>query len=124
MAESEETPNRKSPQDSFTYRRGTWWPLWALFIVPFLFVFLPLYRFIKNEVQWKAAWLTVLVCEIVLFSGEYYDLKRGHWVYNEARIFGPKILGVPIEEPLLYYLFCPLIIICIFHLCRYILKKK
>lgn len=99
----------------FSYRRGTWWPLWALFLVPFMFVFWPLYKWVRAEVNWKAAWISVLIFEVILMIAESYAIKRGHWVYNENRIFGPKVFGVPIEEPLLYYLFCPLMVICIYH---------
>lgn len=115
MAEDTEQPEKLAPEGGFRYRKGVWWPLWALLMVPFLGVFLPLYRFVRAEVNWKAAWMTVAVFEALLMFAEYYSLQRGHWVYNESRIFGPKIFGIPIEEPLIYYLFSPLIIISIFH---------
>lgn len=102
----------------FTFRKGKWAPLWALFMVPFLVIALPLYRFVRAEVDWAAAWITVIVFEALLMPVEWYSLGRGHWVYNEARILGPKVFGIPIEEPLLYYLFSPIIIICIFHAFR------
>lgn len=124
MPEPEPKPEKLTLKGWFTYRRGIWWPLWALLMVPFLFVFLPLYRFVKKDVHWKAAWLTVAVVEVVLMTAESYSLKRGHWVYNEARIFGPRIFGVPIEEPLLYYLFSPLIIISMFHAVKKFLDRK
>ena len=114
MAESDDSPiERKNGR--FEYAKGKWVPWWALLFIPFLVVFGPLYRFVKTEVNWKAAWLTVLVCEAVMMVAEWYSLKRGHWVYNEQRIFGPKVFGIPIEESLLYYLFSPLIIISIYH---------
>lgn len=99
----------------FKYLRGKWVPLWALLKIPFLLLFIPLYRAVKDDVNWKAAWATVAVFETVLMTAEWYSLKRGHWVYNEARILGPKVFGIPIEEPLLYYLFPPLIVICLMH---------
>ncbi len=122
MTDDDKQPKRQ-PDGKFEYKKGTWWPLWALFMVPFLLVFKPLYSFVKKEVNWKAAWLTVLVFEAVMMAAEYYSLKRGHWVYNENRIFGPKVFGVPIEEPLLYYLFSPLILISLFHFFKKKLQK-
>ncbi|MCB4757029.1 MAG: lycopene cyclase domain-containing protein [Elusimicrobia bacterium] len=107
----------------FEYRKGRWIPLWAILIVPFLILFEPLYRYVKDEVNWKAAFGTVVIFELLLLCAEYYSLKRGHWVYNEARILGPKIFGIPIEEPLLYYLFPPLIIISLMHGVKKVLRK-
>lgn len=118
-------PPRLNPDTKrFEYRRGKWWPLWALLKIPFLILFYPLYKYVKDEVNWTAAWLTVATFEVLLFCAEYLSLQRGHWVYNEARILGPKILGIPIEEPLLYYFFPPLIIISLFHLFKKKFGKK
>lgn len=115
MATEDEDQVTQDEKGAFTWKKGKWAPLWALFMVPFLLVALPLYRWVRTEVSWAAAWITVAVFEMLLMPVEWYSLGRGHWVYNEARILGPKIFGIPIEEPLLYYLFSPLIIICIYH---------
>lgn len=114
----------RTPDGGFEWKKGKWWPLWSLFMVPFLLVFLPLYRAVRQEVNWFAAWGTVLVFEAIMLPAEWYALRRGHWVYNEQRIWGPKIFGIPIEEPLLYYLFSPLILICLMHFIRMKLQKK
>lgn len=114
MANDEDGVTQDS-KGAFEYRKGKWAPLWALFMVPFLLIALPLYRWVRREVNWKAAWITVVLFELLLMPVEWYSLRRGHWVYNEARILGPRVFGIPIEEPLLYYLFSPLIIIFIFH---------
>lgn len=115
---------RRREGGGFEYNKGKWWPLWGLFMVPFLFLLKPLIRIVREDVNWKAAWLTVITFEIVLMGAEYAALQRGHWVYNEARIFGPKIFGIPIEEPLIYYLFAPIFIVCLFHAVnKYLIKK-
>jgi len=97
------------------FKKGKWWPLSALLIIPFMFLFLPLYRVVRSEVNWKAAWATVILFEVVMFLAEAFSISRGHWVWNESRIFGYKIWGVPIEEPLIYYWFPIIFVIALFH---------
>ena len=107
-----------------TYASGAWWPAWALFITPFLAVFFFMYRAFKEDVNWRAAFATVALFEVVVFPWEHYALARGHWVYNAARILGPKWWGVPIEEPLLYYFFSPLIMITVMQAIQKAFHKK
>lgn len=123
MFRRDEVPTR-GRDGLFRFRSGRWMPLWALLMVPYLLLFVPLYRFVRGTVNWKAAWVTVAVFEALLMPAERYSLRRGHWVYNDARILGPRVFGVPVEEPLLYYLFSPLIIISIFHGFRKHLLKR
>lgn len=116
-------PPENQPQEDekgFSFRKGKWWPLWSLLLVPFLGLLLPMYRAVRDDVNGKALWLTILVFELLLLPAEWYALTRGHWVYNEARIWGPKVLGIPLEEPLLYYFFPPIFTAALFH---FILKK-
>lgn len=119
-----ETNSADRSDGTFSYRKGKWWPLWSLLLVPFLIILIPLYRAVREDINWKATWLTVLVFEAVLLPAEWYALTRGHWVYNEARIWGPKIFGIPIEEPLLYYFFSPIFLICLLHLVLRIVQSK
>lgn len=97
---------------------------WDILYLPFLAAFWWLYHAFRRRVSWRAAWLTVLVFEGVVFPAEVFSVHRGHWVYNEARILGPRLLGVPIEEPLLYYLFSPLIIVTVFEAWRALLGRR
>ena len=99
----------------FRYREGAWYPAWALLLVPFIGLGLALCRVVGKAVDWKAALGAVMVFEAVVLPAESRCLRRGHWIYNESRILGPRVFGVPVEEPALYYLFSPLIIISIFH---------
>ncbi|MFA6092252.1 MAG: lycopene cyclase domain-containing protein [Elusimicrobiota bacterium] len=107
----------------FEYKKGDWRPDWPNLLLPFLAVFMLLYRFAKEHVDWRAAFCVVGLFECVVFPAEIFSVHRGHWVYNEARIWGPRVFGVPIEEPLLYYLFCPLIIITVMQAIRLALVK-
>jgi lycopene cyclase domain-containing protein len=125
MPDQDENTGPQKTSRGFEYTKGKWVPWWAILFIPFLILLQILYHPIKDQVNWRAAWLTVLVFEVMCVFAEHYQLQRGHWVYNEARILGPKIWGLPIEEPFLYYLFSPLVMICIFHTVkRYIAKKE
>lgn len=108
----------------FNYDNGRWWPAWALLLLPYLLWLFRLCRGTMDRINWRAAFATVIVFEFVLGSAEVYSVSRGHWVYNEARIWGPKLLNVPIEEHLLYYLFPPLIVIAAMHDIRRRLEEK
>ena len=47
----------------------------------------------------------------------------GFWVYNTERLLGPEIWGVPIEEPLIYYLLPPIMVVMAFELVTGLLNK-
>ncbi|MBI4052045.1 MAG: hypothetical protein HY400_06030 [Elusimicrobia bacterium] len=101
-----------------------WWSVSAILILPFVLIFIPLYRSVRYEVNWRAAFSMVAVFEVVMFLAEHYSLSRGHWIYNDSRIWGVKIWGVPIEEPLIYYLFPPLFVVTLLHALRKGLQTK
>ena len=105
------------------YWAGPVFPWWATLLLPFLVVLWFLYKAAKDRVNWKAAFATVAVFELVVFPAEIFSVSRGHWVYNDAKIWGPKLFGVPIEEPLLYYIFPALIVITAFHAIRMRLER-
>ena len=108
----------------FQYSEGQWWPAWALLIVPYLLWLLGLCRKTMDRVNWPAAFATVAVFELVVGTSEIYSVSRGHWVYNDARLWGPKLFNVPIEEHLLYYVFPPLLVICGMHAIRMALEQR
>jgi len=96
------------------YARGKKWPAWALLAVPFALVMVPLYQAAKRRVHWLACILTVVVFEAIMIPVEHNSIIRGHWVYNENRILGPLFWDIPIEEPLIYYLLPPILVILIY----------
>ncbi len=108
----------------FYFKKGFWIPLTVILALPFVLIFIPLYRAARTEVHWKAVFATITVFEIVMFLSEHFSLSRGHWVWNEARILGPKIWGVPIEEPLLYYWFPVIFVITLLHAIRKAIKNR
>lgn len=105
-----------------TYARGKKWPAWALLAVPFILVMVPIYQTVKHRVYWMACALTVLVFEVIMIPVEHNSIMRGHWVYNEHRILGPLVWGIPIEEPLIYYFLPPIFVILMFELVSGLLK--
>ncbi len=116
--------DKEQESQQITYRKGKWWPASALLIIPFMLIFIPMGRAMRKEVNWKAVLGTVLTFEVVMFLAEVFSLARGHWVWNESRIFGYKIWGVPLEEPLLYYWFPAVFVITLFHVIFTWLEKK
>jgi len=92
------------------YARGAQWPAWALLAIPFLLVMVPLYHAVRRRVRWAACVQAVMVFEVVMLPVEHHSILRGHWVYNTNRILGPLVWGIPIEEPLLYYLLPPMLV--------------
>ena len=107
----------------FYFNEGEWFPWWAVLFLPFLFWLYILHRRTRHVINWRAAWLTVIIFEIVLGATEAFSVSRGHWVYNEARIWGPRWFNVPIEEHLLYYPFSSLIVISAMYSVRLSLAK-
>lgn len=105
------------------YKKARWFPAWPTLLLPFLVAFWFLYRAARHKVNWRAAFATVAVFELVCFPAEIFSVSRGHWIYNDARIWGPRWFHVPVEEMLLYYLFSPLIIITIMQAVRVALER-
>lgn len=99
-----------------TYARGKRWPASALLAVPFILIMVVLYPAVKRLVCWRACWLTVLTFELYMLPIEAFAVRWGLWVYNTERILGPTVLGVPIEEPLIYYLLPPIFVAMLYEL--------
>lgn len=98
-----------------TYRRGAKYPAWMLIALPFI----ALTGFLLKRVRglhWPSLLATVLLFEAALLFVEHNSVMIGHWVYNQNRILGPEVWGIPIEEPLIYYLFPPIMVVVVFHL--------
>ncbi len=96
-----ETNNTKVNEDNTSsYSRGKKAPVWiwvAVFVIIFGAV---LYRFFRGS--WKAVLATTLIFLCIAYPNELYSLHSGFWVYNQNRMLGPWVLGVPIEEWIMY----------------------
>lgn len=91
------------------------WPATVILAVPFMLLFVPLYKAAKTRVNWRAALAMVATFEILMICAELFSVSRGHWIWNPNRTLGVMFFGVPIEEPLLYYWFPPLFVVVLMH---------
>ncbi len=114
-----------NPEDSNNApKKESKWPASALLTVPFFFVLVPLYKAAKEELAWRGLLLTIFVFEIGMFFTERFSISREHWIYHDAKLLGPKIDGVPIEEPFIYYWLSPVVVILLFLAIRRHLEKR
>lgn len=111
------------PDGKPTYERGKRYPAWALIAIPFIFLIPFLIKKCK-DVCWRSVFCTIFVFQFLLLFVEHNSIMKGHWVYNKARILGPTIWQIPIEEPLIYYLFPPVLVILLFHFFINVLQSK
>lgn len=114
---------RRGPDGQPSYQRGRRYPAWALIAAPFLALTAFLATRAKG-VSLKSLLLLVLLFEITVIVVEHNSVMIGHWVYNRNRILGLTVWGVPIEEPLIYYLFPPIMVVIVMHLVAGFLKKR
>lgn len=94
--------NGTSPESSSPskYKRGTKFPVW-IWVVAFVLVALAVaYVFFRGS--WKAVLATTAVFVCVAYPNELYSLSQGYWVYNQNRMIGPWLFGVPVEEWAMY----------------------
>lgn len=120
MPEPEISTNHDSQP---TYARGKKFPAWLLIALPFVVLIKFVLPYAKG-ICWKSMALTIVLFEIALFFVEHNSIMRGHWVYNTNRILGITIWNIPIEEPLIYYLFPPLMVVVIYHCVSNLMRKK
>ncbi len=105
-------PQDKAKQAATAQRR---FPVTVILAVPFALIFMPMYRAARERVNWKAALAMIATFEALMICAELFSVSRGHWVWNPNRTLGVHFLGVPIEEPLLYYWFPPLFVVVLMH---------
>ncbi|HBU70437.1 MAG TPA: hypothetical protein DEE98_08685 [Elusimicrobia bacterium] len=112
----------------FRYARGAKWPAWFILALPFLIIYVYVYFKTRKYINWTAALAMIIFSEIMLTITEHICITRGHWVYNDNRILGPRIWGIPIEEPLIYYwipqLFVVFTMLIIYNYLRKRARKK
>ncbi len=98
-----------------TYSRGKKTPAWFLIGLPFLIaIWIALYKHLVKNIDWTATILTVLLFEFTCLYVEHTALMRGFWVYNENKIFGPRVWNVPIEEVFIYYIWPIIMVVMLF----------
>ena len=105
-----EKPEFDKKKDIPGYERGMRIPAWFGLAIPFLALMAVLFRHVKN-LSFKSALGVIVIFEIGTLLIEHHAVVNGHWVYNRAKLLGPLVWDVPIEEVVIYYLFPPLFVI-------------
>lgn len=82
------------------YKRGSKVPVWAMVVLFVLTCMAVGYIFFRGA--WRAVLGTALVFLCVAYPNELYSLSRGYWVYNNSKMIGIWVLGVPVEEWFMY----------------------
>lgn len=115
---------RRDIKGIFRYVRGARWPAWFILAIPFILLFIFVLSKTRKKINWTAAIGMLIISEIMLMIVEHISVQRGHWVYNENRIIGIRIWGVPIEEPLIYYWIPQLFVVATMLFVHTRLRKK
>lgn len=118
-----EQPDFDKKQNIPGYERGKRFPAWFGIAVPFLALMGVLFKYVKNF-SYLSAFGVIIVFEIGTLFIEHHAVVNGHWVYNRAKLLGPLVWDVPIEEVVIYYLFPPLFVIFIMLLFNQIFLKR
>ncbi len=119
-----EQPEFDKKQGIPGYERGKRFPAWFALALPFLALMGVLFKHVKN-LSLKSALGVIIIFEVGTLFIEHHAVVNGHWVYNRAKLLGPLVWEVPVEEIVIYYLFPPLFVIIIMLLFyQYFSKQK
>ncbi len=95
---------------SYAYREGQkrlyliWW------VVGTLVEIAAVAPWVWRQVNWRALAMTSGLFLALIFGVENLALYWGWWVWNESELWGPKVLLVPLEEFMLYFLVVPSVV--------------
>jgi lycopene cyclase domain-containing protein len=89
-------------------RRKLYWFWWLVGTAVWVAAALP---WVFRKVRWRALLGTIAVFVVLIFASEIVAVHQGWWVWNEALLLGPKVLGVPLEEFLLYFFVVPAVVV-------------
>jgi lycopene cyclase domain-containing protein len=81
---------------------------WLLGSIAFIAAGLP---WVWRRMQWRALLLVGGPFIVLMFAVESLALLRGWWTWNAARLLGPRIGRVPLEECLLYVVVVPVLVV-------------
>ncbi len=84
------------------FSSGRYFPGWAMAVGPFFFTALVAFRKFFRSIHIPALFFTFVINMSTYLLWEYNAIVRGHWVYNDQRILGPRLGVTPIEELFLY----------------------
>jgi len=109
----------KTESGRLFYIRGLRFPAWFAMAIPFMIfiiIFVEHSKELRRTISWKALACSIALFEFVLFPIEHLGVNQGFWIYNRARILGIEIWDIPIEEPLIYYLFPVIMVVFLWQL--------
>lgn len=96
-------------------------PIYAYFLVAITVIILSLNHYYKMRLftqKWQGLLAGFGVVSLPFIIWDVIATRDGHWAFNEEFILGPKILGLPIEEILFFFL-VPIVMIIVWYLVRY-----
>ena len=103
---SKEAPSSGSPAlgrgGFFTYARGLYFPGWTITVLAFVVASFLLIKSSYRKLNGWALVLCYLISNLMYLLVEYNGICRGHWVWNDQKIWGPKLGVIPLEELGLY----------------------
>ena len=94
----------------YQYREGEkklYWIWWVIGPLIQVIVTLPL---VFKRIHLRAILITSAFFIAAMFSLENLAIYWGWWIWNEQKLWGPKVLLVPLEEFLLYLIAVPAVI--------------
>jgi len=81
-----------------------YWFGWMIGTLVQVLICLP---WVWKRIHWRALAMASAVFVPIMFITENLALHWGWWVWTDDKLLGPKVLLVPLEEFLLYFLIVP-----------------
>lgn len=94
--------------------------IWAILALIFVPIAITLHTKIKKQYKeesafaWSPITLATAVFWLTLIFVEHHSIICGHWVFNEARLWGIYIWQIPVEE-FVFYTIGPIFVILLLH---------
>ncbi len=101
----------KKGAGEYQYREGEkklYWIWWVIGPLIQVIVTLPL---VLKRIHLRALLITSAFFIVAMFGMENLAIYWGWWIWNEQKLWGHKVLLVPLEEFLLYLIAVPLVIV-------------
>jgi len=96
----------------YHYREGQkklYWIWWVIIPVIYILSMLPV---VIKRIHWRALVVTSGLFILSMVVLENIALYYGWWIWNENKLLGPKVLLVPLEEFLTYFVGGPFLVVC------------
>lgn len=112
---------------SYRYHEGQrrlYWIWWLLGVLAQVLVSLP---WVFKQLHLRALVVTSVCFILLIFGLENLGIYLGWWIWNEQKILGIKVLLLPLEEFLLYFVVVPSVLIIQIHcygIIKYFGKRK